>query len=46
MTVKTRRSREIEAAVVVREKGIGSKLARRWFEGTGTLEKSVVRSIC
>ena len=49
MLIKIWRIQEIEAAVVAKEKDIGSKVVCRYSEGgqgAGALEKSVVRSIC
>ena len=49
MTIKIWRIREIEAAVVVKENGIGLKVGRRCSErgqGAEAEEKSLVRSIC
>ena len=48
MTIKIWRIWGIEATVVAKEKGIGSKVVQRFpkgGQGAGALEKSVVRSI-
>ena len=48
MTIRIWRIWEIEAMVVAKENGIGSKVIQRGFQGgqgTGALEKSLDRSI-